>query len=1030
MPNRLVREQVEANWALRPPREPAWVGTWDEFWAEARRHHARGVTLLPPAGQRAVLVEAIERARRDGRMRALGDLAGTAGFRRTLGRRFQAWAALGRRPDGAIPTGVSADEWAVYAIYRALLKRLDADDDAGFALQAAGWLKTDLPRWLGPSADVTVVDPPPCRLAVRRALEALHESAGTLRILLTAETDLDRREVYADVDGLREWFHELGIRSVVDPLDDLPPRPVGLEALGRRLFRLDAASPEPDARGLSVAGAPQGEGVALLVARTVLDRLEAGADPDTILVVVPQWTEQADTLVATLHAWGIAAAGGPVEPPASDPAVAALLAAIDLPAQGWESRALRHLLRNGRLQPDWPEAQAPQALARAAATIRETRVFRGLSAIEQALRQQAQPGTSSDPERSDWRARRRQQRAEQALAIVRHLSDALTNLGTAVPWAVQVAKLRALADGLGLGQGDAAALEHLWAALEDHGAVLDGLGESDAAVYWSDFRREVLGIARELAPEPLPPPPGTVRVVTAGEAAGVSAAHLVLAGLEEGTFPSRDAVVLDPAAEADDESGIDPQQAAFARELRRFLAVVLAAGESLTLVVPTTDEKGQELLPAGFVDDVRLRFTPEAWDACRTEVRRFDPILPAPLAIAPAEARVRAVGLACLDGDLTSLNDLARQPAQRPVLDGVAAALRLSQRRHRRKPYGAHEGLLTDPAIVADLASSFGPGRTVFSASQLETLAECPYKFFLRHVIRLAVPEEREEFDEDWLLRGHTTHQALEELHKLIRDVPEPDASIVERVRDNIEPALQARIATMPAPTSDVDAGLRRIDADRLLRTGQRYVQQFAQYLEPRRGQDRLDVECFDFEVEFGKEKARYEGLQLGGPEVGVGLQGMIDRIDVVRHQGQTYFRVIDYKTGDGASAADVESGLALQLPLYALAVRDVILRGQPAELLDAAYWELRGKGFKSVLTMYEPKGGSLVPRGNWPALIERVEAFVGALVDRLRRGQFPVAPRREDCTRSCEFQHVCRIQPIRHVGKLWPEAPRMEPSR
>jgi hypothetical protein len=50
-------------------------------------------------------------------------------------------------------------------------------------------------------------------------------------------------------------------------------------------------------------------------------------------------------------------------------------------------------------------------------------------------------------------------------------------------------------------------------------------------------------------------------------------------------------------------------------------------------------------------------------------------------------------------------------------------------------------------------------------------------------------------------------------------------------------------------------------------------------------------------------------------------------------------------------------------------------------------------------------------------------------VVERLRRAEFPVAPREPDCTRSCEYRTICRIGQVRSVGKVWVEAPRMESS-
>ena len=62
----------------------------------------------------------------------------------------------------------------------------------------------------------------------------------------------------------------------------------------------------------------------------------------------------------------------------------------------------------------------------------------------------------------------------------------------------------------------------------------------------------------------------------------------------------------------------------------------------VVLLVPTVDEKGQELLPAGFVDDVRRRVGSLADDA---RLSRIDPVFRdhPELARAPGDARVLAV---------------------------------------------------------------------------------------------------------------------------------------------------------------------------------------------------------------------------------------------------------------------------------------------------------------------------------------------------------------------------------------------------
>ena len=92
-------------------------------------------------------------------------------------------------------------------------------------------------------------------------------------------------------------------------------------------------------------------------------------------------------------------------------------------------------------------------------------------------------------------------------------------------------------------------------------------------------------------------------------------------------------------------------------------------------------------------------------------------------------------------------------------------------------------------------------------------------------------------------------------------------------------------------------------------------------------------------EVAFGSERAAPElqrGLDLGD---GLRLSGKIDRIDVDPFSARGI--VQDYKSGKGAhSARDIDRELRLQIPLYVLALRDLV----GVEPLGGLYRALSGK--------------------------------------------------------------------------------------
>src|SRR5262249_13160373 len=161
--------------------------------------------------------------------------------------------------------------------------------------------------------------------------------------------------------------------------------------------------------------------------------------------------------------------------------------------------------------------------------------------------------------------------------------------------------------------------------------------------------------------------------------------------LVEGTCPDRRAVQPpDPgwfqSANAANETGSPSEPvvgADLAREMRRFLRIMGAPREGLTLVFPATDERGQPLLPSWFLEEVESRFSPDAWSRCTRIRRRLDPVPSEEFAGAPREARVRAVARVLRKDSRQArveLAELARNPSHRPSLEGTAAALLVTHR--------------------------------------------------------------------------------------------------------------------------------------------------------------------------------------------------------------------------------------------------------------------------------------------------------------------------------------------------------------
>ena len=474
---------------------------------------------------------------------------------------------------------------------------------------------------------------------------------------------------------------------------------------------------------------------------------------------------------------------------------------------------------------------------------------------------------------------------------------------------------------------------------------------------------------------------------------------MILADLAEGTFPAREAVeaflAIRPGAPPDAAS-----RRAFSREMLRFLRVIGSAESSVALIYPTTDIKGQDLLRAGFLDELMECLAPEALAACHRSVRRLDPALvdSPELAGSPGERRVRAVAMARTRGEPAALAELLRHAGHRRALDGTAAALQVLAHRLRGTPFGEYDGLLKDGDVVLDVADAF-PSDYPFSASQLETYIACPFQFFCKYVLKLEPDERRDEIDEDYTERGSKIHDMLQRLEEMKRDSREAwDLEELERA------VLDEVVREEPLDASEVDLGLREIDRRRLIQTIQRYRIQHQKYEDDPSGRP----VPHRFEVTFGEENSvrSFPFLEIGRGARVVRLQGKIDRIDIVEDAGGRGFRVIDYKSGQGPSPNEVRQARLLQLPLYAMAVERIILAGEDVTLHDVGYWALRKEGYKAIAF------------SEWELVQAALESYVAELVDRLRRGVFVVDSQVDGCEGFCDFRAICRIRQARLAAK------------
>jgi ATP-dependent helicase/DNAse subunit B len=523
---------------------------------------------------------------------------------------------------------------------------------------------------------------------------------------------------------------------------------------------------------------------------------------------------------------------------------------------------------------------------------------------------------------------------------------------------------------------DMRAFEQLQRALEDLQYADAFLEEADKAITLTDFLSE-LQTALCLATPAADAADGCVAAMNAEEAAGVSFPYVFIGGLVEKKFPRPQNVhPLSP-----DESNT--------LEDFLFYTAVTRATQRLYLCYPTTDAEGRAVLTSFYVNEVRRCFSSELTVCSRARLSARGPELSRVCNSNELLDALTSRGSSSLIPHLSSLipNDLLHH-----VLNTAAVET------HRRstEPFHHFDGVLSDDAILRDLTSRFSPQHR-FSAQQFNVYGQCPIRFFFRYVLDLKPLEEPTD-EMEALERGHIVHEILRRFFPNLHE--ETGSTAV--TSQNLDAARQIMAAIIHRYFAEqIDQG--RVGDERFWEIEKAHVLRDLTLLlahEVKFAEAGHQPRFFEEAYGIGDRAP----LVIGSDAEPVLVQGKIDRIDLLPgdENNASRFAVFDYKTGSRRRRwQDILDGTDFQLPLYALAAEQVVLRGMNAQCAAWSYYKVR----RPII----PDDARVADDENMRQCLEATQRLLRQYASDVRRGQFPVAPRADICS-FCEYRHVCRV--------------------
>jgi RecB family exonuclease len=364
---------------------------------------------------------------------------------------------------------------------------------------------------------------------------------------------------------------------------------------------------------------------------------------------------------------------------------------------------------------------------------------------------------------------------------------------------------------------------------------------------------------------------------------------------------------------------------------------------------------------------------------------------------------------------------MAESPEHQSTALNVLAAFDMAASRFKTRGFTPYEGVLQSPVNLERIRARFN-ADSQFSATQLESFAGCPFRFFVSEILRLE-PLESHRSETDYLARGSVLHAVLAELHRKLSDDADPAfsggrGSITARFRQLVNRELGRSSAE-----TELKKALLRIEERLLNEWGDAYQGQHDAYLKLFGREWETAPTPAGLEVAFGDapaETGEFGGQSFGSLVLGAGdnrvrIRGRIDRIDVGRAGDRPVFNIIDYKSGSPPkfNLDDVRTGAALQLALYTLAVYRLGIAAPGAVPFQMGYWSLRETGFVAGL-----KGKARpIDAAVLSSLETILDGLVPKLVESMRAGQFPVDSRDAHCTGRCVYSTVCRVNEVRPLA-------------
>ncbi len=291
-----------------------------------------------------------------------------------------------------------------------------------------------------------------------------------------------------------------------------------------------------------------------------------------------------------------------------------------------------------------------------------------------------------------------------------------------------------------------------------------------------------------------------------------------------------------------------------------------------------------------------------------------------------------------------------------------------------------------------------------FSATQLETYAKCPFKFFLERILKVEIIEEPKEEVEPKEL-GSLIHGILAEFYSQIVKEGKVLSNCNQEAFDEAE-KLIFQIAEKEIKKSEIfQSELSFLEREKIFGiAGNRKESILYKFLETER-KDNNGFVPKRFEYPF-------QNVEIGK----VSIRGKIDRIEI--NENSKLFNVVDYKLGGKKpNPKEINEGISLQLPLYLYAVSKLLDKDYVGAQMVIYSLKFKENSFGREIVNDRKNARKKIDRENFirlnDELFKNLTEKVNYYAEGISQGVFPLSnlkDRENTVCKYCDYSSICRV--------------------